>query len=1233
MRFTKLLLCGALALASSSAMSAIVNGVRQKPTYETSGFVVNQEVYLLNVDAGQFFTQGNSWQTQASVGTEGRLVKFTQNSSTDYQMLCYCWRSSSDPGGYMAEGWRNVFFEETALFVDRNNQTDYFFAVEDHGSTFRLFPSSNNPTYGDYDGANLYVGLTKNSSSTALSPFVDEDEAYVDWAVVTVEAFESVADEMAIYEKAQTLKAFIDLANERGLDASEVTAVYLNEDATMEELEQAIAAAKVLLRGEDVTSYIANPGFDEDLTFQTDGTMKGTVNTKSLSDRSWANIAEDNSVYARPKESSSFSRPDGRKMDAVNGFIGQIKGWTVETNQDFPQCEWVYFGSVPYNLGETAVPIADNGTSYLAVPSRPAEDNGDDNKGAVHLRAGWGGSCSYKQTVKLPCAQYRLEYWVRNTNYAASKNNTGVKNLSKVNCRRYEFIDEDGFNAEEWVQHTIEFTPITEFSMQFGFQSSGGSASNPFIWIDGIKLYKIGEADPVELLKSEIIDMLQIDLPALNPVDADGNTLAGLKKQIEDIPTADYWQLVDYSFDQEKLQQAYEELKTVINSIQTALAVVPTICQQLAQADGLLAEAENTVHAEALQTARNEVYGIVYTTGDAATIIANEQTLVEAINFYNNAITLGTHIKQLSDAIIASKVNVEVRQTAENQLAASQELYIRGNITDEELTEQVELISALLTALTESAALYEQLAEALPVLETAVTQKAMQSLLDEATTLLNETQEGYEAGSIADIAIPDIITSINDKVAAINASAEAYTSLKEAIDRLEAAIEEVGDQATKSSLKKANLRLTATKRLYDNGTIADEDIPARIEAIDQLIDELTASIRLRQQYDEAIENLDVAVSSAAVSATMMDNATALQATIKTDYEEGNVDDANIEAEITKINNIITNLEAATDLYANIDAEQGRLDQLAENIVVTQQTVVSTEARSAEVYLATSEKTKFADALAVNKNALDESITNKNAIASQLAETTALDAITLTVDNTSTFATIEGQVTNIQVSISNELTAVDNIQSDVTNALDEAIEASQYIADIKGEFATFCSTADLDFTDVTGVKAYVASDFEADGLLVKMTQVTNVPAGTGVLLVAEEAGEYQIPAGSSAADFTNMLVGVTEATVVAATNGTNRNFILANGGEGVAFYPLKEGKLAAGKAYLPLPAAALSAGVKGISLTFEDLSTDIQHLLAGEEADGKWFDLSGKQLGRRPVKSGLYIHDGKKVVVK
>ena len=257
---------------------------------------------------------------------------------------------------------------------------------------------------------------------------------------------------------------------------------------------------------EDVTHYIQNAGFDEDLTWNPDGSKKGEiVGTQQLSERSIAAWTADSTVYATVNPSTPKSRPDGRTLEATNGFKGRIKGWTLETNGDFPGCEWTYFGSLPYALAETAIPIADDGNTYLTVPAKPEDFNTDDNLGFVYMRAGWGGRATYKQTVHLPCARYRLEYWSININ----PNGTNGKNLSKVTCRKDTWPDETGFSATMWTKHEIEFTPTAEFTIELGFESSGGSGSNPFLCVDGIKLYKIDEADRYDIFSSELYELQQ----------------------------------------------------------------------------------------------------------------------------------------------------------------------------------------------------------------------------------------------------------------------------------------------------------------------------------------------------------------------------------------------------------------------------------------------------------------------------------------------------------------------------------------------------------------------------------------------------------------------------------------------------------------------------------------------------------------------------------------------------
>ncbi|MBQ2333314.1 MAG: hypothetical protein II380_05130, partial [Prevotella sp.] len=330
--------------------------------------------------------------------------------------------------------------------------------------------------------------------------------------------------------------------------------------------------------GEDVTHLIANPGFDEDLTFQVDGSMKEIISTNSsLGDRSWAYIAADSTVYAKPKTTSGQSRPDGRKLEATNGFIGRINGWTIETNQTFPKCEWVYFGSIPYDLKAQAIPIADDGTTYLEVPQRPGAVEGE-NVGFAYLRAGWGGKATYKQVVSLPCAKYILTYWAINLNKSA----TNGTNLSKVTCRKDVFKDETGFNDTEWTMHTIEFTPTTDFTMEFGFESAGGSGSNPFLCIDGIKLFKVGEADVEELMKSDIFDYTrEVQDSAFTLTGEVATYFLDAALELEDMcdgasPEELQQLLVDAKNLKEKLLQAQKDMASLMGMIDEANKIIET---------------------------------------------------------------------------------------------------------------------------------------------------------------------------------------------------------------------------------------------------------------------------------------------------------------------------------------------------------------------------------------------------------------------------------------------------------------------------------------------------------------------------------------------------------------------------------------------------------------------------------------------------------------------------------
>lgn len=256
--------------------------------------------------------------------------------------------------------------------------------------------------------------------------------------------------------------------------------------------------------GDDCTKYITNAGFDEDLTWNIDGSTKPIIDKSvNLSDRSQRWMAADGTGYAWGGISSK-KRPDGLEW-GWNGFFGQVKGWKAENGNGNKVAEWTYFGTAPYGLAEKAIPISDDGDGSLVAPAtKPNEAQGDDNKGFLYLRAGWGGWATYSQTVKVPVGKYTLSYWVYNLNYANSSSNTKAKNLTKVICRRDTVYDTDGFNAQEWTKHELDVTATDSLTLVFGFQSDGGSAKNPYVVIDDIRLVKTDDVTRQDVISSDI---------------------------------------------------------------------------------------------------------------------------------------------------------------------------------------------------------------------------------------------------------------------------------------------------------------------------------------------------------------------------------------------------------------------------------------------------------------------------------------------------------------------------------------------------------------------------------------------------------------------------------------------------------------------------------------------------------------------------------------------------------
>jgi len=165
---------------------------------------------------------------------------------------------------------------------------------------------------------------------------------------------------------------------------------------------------------------------------------------------------------------------------------------------------------------------------------------------------------------------------------------------------------------------------------------------------------------------------------------------------------------------------------------------------------------------------------------------------------------------------------------------------------------------------------------------------------------------------------------------------------------------------------------------------------------------------------------------------------------------------------------------------------------------------------------------------------------------------------------------------------------------------------------------------LDFSAVEGLKAYYVTSASTSALTI--TEASKVPAGTAVLIEGAEAKTYQVPVITSGTDdASNNRLLVSNGNVL----GDGQTiYVLGNGNNGVGFYlKKKDSAIAAGKAYLEIAA--------GEAKSFLSLGGDDAVAISNVEAEqgtGVLYNLNGQRVAA-PVKGGLYIMNGKKVLVK
>ena len=184
----------------------------------------------------------------------------------------------------------------------------------------------------------------------------------------------------------------------------------------------------------------------------------------------------------------------------------------------------------------------------------------------------------------------------------------------------------------------------------------------------------------------------------------------------------------------------------------------------------------------------------------------------------------------------------------------------------------------------------------------------------------------------------------------------------------------------------------------------------------------------------------------------------------------------------------------------------------------------------------------------------------------------------------------------------------------------------------GEYATYYKDEAL-YVENTDVQLYTIT--AVSETTATATQLTVAPALTPILVKNNATDPTKttnllIPTTDKTPDdvtAADEFKGTLEATEIAASSATSNNYAF----NGLKFVWVKSAlAIGANKAWLEIPAGELSAPV--LTLVFEDV-TAIDEMVHGTSVNGTWYDLNGRKLNGVPTKKGVYIMNGRKVVVK
>ena len=601
--------------------------------------------------------------------------------------------------------------------------------------------------------------------------------------------------------------------------------------------------------------------------------------------------------------------------------------------------------------------------------------------------------------------------------------------------------------------------------------------------------------------------------------------------------------------------------------------------------------------------------------------------------FHENIAALKTELDK------NEKASAETRTAAETAYNTALTAYNEGSIDDDNIEAEGLKLQAAITNLQNSVALYSQFNTAIAGLNTELEKnnKVAATVRTAADDDYAAAVAAYGAGTITDANVAAEVNKLNGDVTSLQSSAAAYAQLATAIAAL-------NTELNKNAKVYAPVRSAAetdfatANDAYDQATIADAEIPAEVSTLNAHVKSLQNSAAAYEGLNTAITGLTDAIGAAEgkVADGLLVSANTLLSPAQTAYSGGTIEDNAIAAKNSELNNAAGNLNAADGLNSKAQSNTVSLAELNNALTEAESMLAQAKTDVAICYIESEKKSAIEAKLNEFTGTLLQLNNNKNDINGRLTADLQIQNNAINSIGTAYASALSEAVTDLNVmeqEIGEALQEVNAMKGYLDEEPASSIAASSNIVELTADYGTFCSGLDLDFTDVEGLKAYIVAAYIPEEGKVILTRVYDVPAGTGLVVRGTPEGRYEIPGGNGTSVLSNMLVGTTRSKDLPVEENGKTNCILADGSFGISFYPTSGGILPAGKAYLPLPTSALNKtnGVKGVKLVFDDATGIDDVKFAGQE--DIWYTVGGQMLQQKPSVPGIYVRNGKKVVIK